>query len=207
MPPEVESFMLKHLAQRKHVAAQQSRIDLLRHFDQSRAHLLEKLRAVHSNAETLSASEYLTQTMQRTGDLWQAGSRLTARSRLGSALFFSTTNGRSVAPDLHIRAAIELAKWQLHDRQARDAMRTLTDVQHVVGQLTSTASEKVEYYGLLSSVALGSGYFQQGVAAAREALQLIPPGRERDQVEAELAEAKLLGMIPDSACNDDKCGT
>jgi hypothetical protein len=192
MPPDVESYMLQELARRKQVAAQQSRVDLLKHFDQTRSQLLAQIHTVQSRANTAGTAEFLTQMLRLSVDLWQLGSRLTARERLRSTIFFATKNGRSVPVELHIEAVIELAHMLVRDDQARDAMMTLVETQPMVRKLDDIAATKAKFYRLLASVALGAGYYKEGSEAAQEAIRLLPPGSAREEVAAELAEAVLL---------------
>lgn len=193
MPAEVESMMLLHLARRKNLAAQQSRIDLLKHFDESRAQLMGQLQVLRKDAEGTDASEFLRQVLALTTDLWQLGSRLTARTSLQGAIFFSTANGRSTVPKLHVMAATELAQMESEDHNARDAVGALIAAQHVAQELDDATPEKVAYYRLLSVAALSAGYLQQGLEASREAMRLLGPGAASDIVAASVAEALFLG--------------
>jgi hypothetical protein len=158
---------------------------------------------VQADAQTADPGEYLNKVLRLMLDLWKMGSRLTARSRLSSALFFATKNGRSVSPVLEVRAATELAQMEAQDHQPRDAMNTLVNVQQVAQQLDDTARQKVVYYRLMSSVGLGAGYFPQGSAAALEAIRLLGPGHDREQVEAELTEATFLEGRQQPASTED----
>jgi hypothetical protein len=197
MPPEVETYMLQELARRKQLAAQQSRVDLLAHFDESRAHLMEQLRAIKANSTNADPADYLRQVLRLTVDLWDLGSHLTAQERLRSAIFFATTNGRSVDPRLHVHAATQFARMRA-DRDPRDAVAGLLDVQKISETLPDSTPEKVEFYRLLGSLALRAGAFEQGGAAAREAIRLLGNSPAVEQIRAEIAEATLIEGQSDS---------
>jgi hypothetical protein len=192
MPPEVESFMVQELARRNHLASQQSRADILKHFSASRLHLMRQVRELNANIKAVDSTEYLNQTLRLARDLWSLGSRLTARHYLRSGLFFATTNGRSVPSALHIEAAIALARMQADDHEARDSVLTLAHIKQVADGLEDNVPVKMIYYRLFASLTLSAGYFEQGSAAVQEAIRLLAPGSEREQIGAELVEATVL---------------
>jgi len=199
MPASVESYMLTSLSKQKHLAAQKSRVDILKHFDRSREQILDQLKSLKDRAQSISPVEYLQESLRMSGDLWELGSRLTARDCLRSALFFTTKNGRSVPPPLHVRASIQLAEMNAGDRNLRDALVILSEVREIVRNLEDGVPEKVRYFQAFSSSALRAGFFQDGSVAAHEASRLLPQGPDRERIETELVEAKLLaGAIHDN---------
>jgi hypothetical protein len=192
MPLEVESYMLQQLARRKQLAATQSRIDLLSHFDASRADLLTQLRAVEATSTTAEPAKYLRQILRITLDLWELGSHLTARARLGSALFFATSNGRTVDSALQVHAATELAKME-EQQNPRGSVTGLLSVQKLAEGLPDDASEKTAFYRTLATLARRAGAFAEGNAAAKVAIRLFGNSAESENIRAEVAEAFRAG--------------
>jgi len=191
MPPDVESYMLQQLARRKQLAAYKSRIDLLAQFDASRAHLLAQLHAVEAESTNIEPAEYLRRVLRLTRDLLELGSDLTARTRLKSALFFATSNGRTVVSALHVHAATELARMDEH-QDPRGAVTGLLSVLKIAEALPDGASEKVPFYRALATLALRAGAFAEGSAAAEVAIRLIGDVDEAENIRAEVAEATLF---------------
>ena len=191
MPPDVEALMLQELARRKQFAAQQSRIDLLAHFDVSRTHLVEQLRAVEAKRASTDPADYLRDVLRLTRDLWELGSHTTARAQLRSAMFFATTNGRSVDPQLHVRAATDLSRMH-GDDDPRSSVAALTNVEKTAEAMPDSAPEKVQFYKLLASVALRAGAFSQGSAAALAAMNLLGKDPAAEAIKAEMAEATFI---------------
>ncbi len=191
MPPDVESYMLQQLARQKQLAATQSRIDLLSQFDASRAHLLTQLSAVEATSATAEPAEYLQQVLKQTLDLWELGSHLTARTRLKSALFFATSNGRSVDSALQVHAATELAKME-EQQDPRGSVTELRSVQKIAEALADGVSEKTAFYRTLATLALRAGAFAEGSAAAEVAIRLIGNSTDAENIRAEVAEASLF---------------
>jgi hypothetical protein len=192
MPAEVEGYVYRELARQKHISAQRSRVDLLKHFQESRRQLVAQLRVARDSAESTRPDQYLNQVAQLAEDLWRVGSHLTARHWLQSALFFTTSNGRGVPASLQVRAATDLARMQAADGDTRGSVVTLLSAQAVADGLADTTSQKRDFYQALSSLALAAGAFQQGVAASQTAMKLFGPSENRDRISAELAEATLL---------------
>ncbi len=192
MPPEVESRMLLELANRQHLAERSSRVKLLKYFRELRSQLLARLSELQKKVGSIIAAQYLEETLRVTMELWSLGSRLTARYHLSSALFDATHNGRSVPAELEVHAAVELVRMQSNDRESRDPVNTLFTAMEAAKKLEDDLPEKVEYFKLLASLALRAGYFQDGKSTAREAIRLLLPGLDRDEIEAELVEAALL---------------
>jgi hypothetical protein len=191
MPLEVESYMLQQLARRKQLAATQGRIDLLSHFDASREHLLTQLSDVEATSATEEPAKYLRQVLKITLDLWDIGSHLTARSRLKSALFFTTSNGRSVDAALQVHAATELAKME-EQQDPRGSVTELLGVQKIAETLTDGVAEKTAFYRILATFALRAGAFAEGCAAAEVAIRLIGNNTKAEKIRAEVAEASLF---------------
>jgi len=191
MPPEVETYMLQELARRKQNAVHQVRIDLLAHFDESRASLLDQLHAAEANRANVEPANYLQRVLRLTQDLSELGSHITAQSRLSSAISFATTNGRSVEPRLHVDAATRLAEMR-RNRNPRDSVMELARVEGIAEALPDGAPEKVAFFQLFGSLAMRAGAFQQGTAAARKAVRLLGKSPATEYIRAEIAEATLL---------------
>ena len=192
MPPEVKDLMLKEVARRKRLAAEESRLDFLRQFDNSRAHLLKELHLQHQCRDAKTAEDYQAVVLKLTRDLWKIESRSTAWQHLSSAYHFATVSNHSVQPSLHLEAAIELGRMMAQVGLPADGLRILVHAREIASSLPDEMPAKAEYYRWLASVAFRAGYDGDAASASKVAMRLLPPGLAKELFEAELAEARLL---------------
>lgn len=192
MPAEVKGLILQEIAGQKRLAAERSRLDVLKHFDEARGHVVALFDALNEARNTTEPEHYLREAIRFSQDLTQIGSRRTARNRLRSATHFATTNGRSVSALLHVRGVTALGRLTADDGAPADALRELVSVQTIADSLPDAESAKAEYYSQLASIAARAGYDGTAGEAAIVAMRLLRPGLPRDLLAAELAEAELF---------------
>lgn len=192
MPTDVKGLMLRELARRRQTAADTSRLDVLRHFDQHRDHISSEFDELDARRIAETSDEYLLDALRLAKDLWEIGSHTSAWHRLRSAMYFATTNGRAVAPKVRVKVAYELGGMLAEDGQLADSLRALIDARQLANDLPDPVPAKAEFYRYLACVALRAGYAIDGLDAVKQAMALLPNCHARDALVAELAESRLL---------------
>ena len=103
-----------------------------------------------------------------------------------------------------MRAASTLGRLLVSRGDNRDAVNALMNANDAAAQLADSDEVKAHFYRWLAKANLIAGYFPAGREAATKALQLLPVGSEREDMQADLDEAIMLeGLDPQTTDEGD----
>ena len=201
MPEAVYLRMLGQLGDRRAEEASDTRRAADRHAEELRQRLHDEHRALHERRQETGDDDYLKRATTFARDLNIAGGALTASANLRGAIFTTTKNDGDASNATHVAAATLLAEILLRRGDARDAAMAVRGAEDAAAALPDGEDVKAFFYVTGAKAYSRAGSFPPGQEAAEKARALLPNSAMRDEVEAELSEARMLEGLDDEEVN------
>jgi len=188
MDGELERYIIEKLAADQTEQAERDRLLSLHQLRTARPTIERELSTLRTDSGSMSSDEQLCKFRGLAQHLWHLGGRREAWMTL--SIEYDRLKV-SVGLTTRIAIAVDLADMMMEDGHSDRAARLLHELR---GHADSIQEQtlKWRFLALLGRACIGEYAINEAVATFSAAAQLAPDARSRAQVEAELAEARLL---------------
>lgn len=185
MPEVVMTEMLKQLARQRKAEEERHRHIVSQQFVEAQPQINRRLNELETLKSTITSDEYLRELTKVAVDLSELGGKRSAWMLLSSEY---ERGASTLEPAERLKIGSTLAEMMLKDGDAKRAAYIIKELLPLVDGPTSQNSEKIYLMKLWCTCLVEVGAYSEAAAAIEQTIGLISENREKEELQAQLAE-------------------